>query len=223
MFSGYWDSNKTNIEEANKHLQALMSRINELEKTNKEQTSALYRKDEETRMQLLSLEEEKNKDILRLRNELRHVESENSKLKDMCCEKDLQITKLHKSYVVLNDIVKFKPILDKLSFHLGQAENVDDPNVKHSPINLTEFLEINGDDDNNAAANNVAMPTVNNTSPKNVPIQHVKHSKPVKQLKQNLAKNLLLNTSYALSDEEEGKVADESVLYNSSGGKELYL
>jgi hypothetical protein len=207
---------RVNIDEANKHLQMLMERINELEATVKEQTEALIRKDDQTAMQLTEMEREKNSQVGRLQRELRESENTVEQIREMCRDRDITIAKLRQKAAILDDILKYKPMFEKLGFHLIQGERIavdmaKDSENDYKPMKppgkgSTRTASSQSHHQDRERAYNGQTVDSGKSSPHHTSTPS--HKAPSGSMKQQLATDLLMGTSY-------GKPSTQDVLYNA--------
>ncbi|XP_033636284.1 vimentin-type intermediate filament-associated coiled-coil protein-like [Asterias rubens] len=106
--------NKSNIKEANEHLQKLYQRVQDLESTVQEQAEAMMRRDEEAESTLRELGRSKDREIAELRRSLESSEMHVQHLLGSCREKDSQISFLKQRSKILDDVCQELPSLEIL-------------------------------------------------------------------------------------------------------------
>ena len=140
---------RTNIEEANKHLQLLHGRIQELENTVKEQTESLMKKDESMQLKLRDLVAQQDEEVQFLREKVEAGENQNHKLKAIIKEKDDNIIQLQQKCDILNDILKSTPALQQLVLTMSKAQMLVNGDVGSVPDSsnqspLANMQSVNG-------------------------------------------------------------------------------
>ncbi|XP_038048372.1 vimentin-type intermediate filament-associated coiled-coil protein-like [Patiria miniata] len=104
--------NKSNIKEANEHLQKLYQRVQDLESTVQEQAEAMIRKDEEAGEALRELGRSKDREIAELRKSLEASEVHVQHLMGSCRDKDAQILQLKQRSRILEEVCQELPSLE---------------------------------------------------------------------------------------------------------------
>ncbi|XP_022087271.1 vimentin-type intermediate filament-associated coiled-coil protein-like [Acanthaster planci] len=104
--------NRSNIKEANEHLQKLYQRVQDLESTVQEQAEAMIRKDEEAEKALRELGRSKDREIAELRKSLESSEVHVQQLMASCRDKDAQILTLKQRSRILEEVCQELPSLE---------------------------------------------------------------------------------------------------------------
>ncbi|KAK2874487.1 hypothetical protein QQF64_003508 [Cirrhinus molitorella] len=119
------------IREANAHLAALHRRVTDLEqrleeaeKTVREQAESLIRKDEQLRATTQEITEAKDKEIFFLHEKLCQSEESIHKLNQTIKEKDSLIGQLQHRCQLLDNICKSRPLLDSMLAQMAEAERM---------------------------------------------------------------------------------------------------
>ncbi|XP_006826047.1 vimentin-type intermediate filament-associated coiled-coil protein-like [Saccoglossus kowalevskii] len=125
---------RSTIREANDHLQALYTKVNELEHTIKEQAESMINKDVQMQNKLKEVASGKNKEINELRRTLESSEAHMQRMLATNREKDALIAHLQQRCQVLDELCLSKPILEKLVAAMTKAESLksDDGEVDPS-------------------------------------------------------------------------------------------
>ncbi|KAK7495052.1 hypothetical protein BaRGS_00013692 [Batillaria attramentaria] len=113
---------RTSIEEANKHLNLLHSRVADLEKTVKEQHEALIAKDEFLQNKVSELSAAKDEEIVGLQQKLDESERTVTVLKKQMEEKDQELAKLHYKFNNLKTLLAHKTNVRHLLKAMEEAE-----------------------------------------------------------------------------------------------------
>ncbi|XP_016337087.1 vimentin-type intermediate filament-associated coiled-coil protein-like [Sinocyclocheilus anshuiensis] len=127
------------IREANAHLAALHRRVTNLEqrleeaeKTVREQAESLIRKDEQLRAASQEITEAKDKEIFFLHEKLCQSEESIHKLNQTIKEKDSLIGQLQHRCQLLDSICKSRPLLDSMLAQMAEAERTGKPTTNSS-------------------------------------------------------------------------------------------
>ncbi|XP_016431037.1 vimentin-type intermediate filament-associated coiled-coil protein-like [Sinocyclocheilus rhinocerous] len=127
------------IREANAHLAALHRRVTDLEqrleeaeKTVREQAESLIRKDEQLRAATQEITEAKDKEIFFLHEKLCQSEESIHKLNQTFKEKDSLIAQLQHRCQLLDSICKSRPLLDSMLAQMAEAERTGKPTTNSS-------------------------------------------------------------------------------------------
>ncbi|KAA0707937.1 Vimentin-type intermediate filament-associated coiled-coil protein [Triplophysa tibetana] len=119
------------IREANAHLAALYGRVTNLEqkledaeKTVREQAESLIRKDEQLRATTQEITETKDREISFLHEKLCHSEESIHRLNQTIKEKDSLIGQLQHRCQLLDNICKSRPLLDSMLAQIAEAERM---------------------------------------------------------------------------------------------------
>lgn len=119
------------IREANAHLAALHRRVADLEqkleeaeKTVREQAESLIRKDEQLRCATQEITENKDREISYLHEKLCQSEESIQNLQHVVKEKDLLISQLKHRCQLLDNICKSRPLLDSMLAQMAEAESM---------------------------------------------------------------------------------------------------
>ncbi|KTG31549.1 hypothetical protein cypCar_00038477 [Cyprinus carpio] len=119
------------IREANAHLAALHGRVTDLEhrleeaeRTVREQAESLIRKDEQLRAATQEITEAKDKEIFFLHEKLCQSEESIHKLNQTIKEKDSLIGQLQHRCQLLDSICKSRPLLDSMLAQMAEAERM---------------------------------------------------------------------------------------------------
>lgn len=113
---------RTSIEEANKHLNLLHSRVNELEKTVTEQHDALVAKDEHLQSKIAEISTSKNAEIESLRRKLHETEQTVFLLQQQVQRKDEVIATLHHNFGVVETLLNHRVSVQHLLKAMKEAE-----------------------------------------------------------------------------------------------------
>ena len=105
---------KTNIQEANMHLQMLHARVKELERNISRQTNDYALRDQEKQIHFEELIKIKDAEIQKLKDSHRTSENTISELRLKLRESDKLITDLHEKGRVFDEILQCKPILESM-------------------------------------------------------------------------------------------------------------
>ncbi|XP_013419482.2 uncharacterized protein LOC106180130 [Lingula anatina] len=114
---------KLNIQEANRHLQALHMRVQELESMVKEQAEALIRKDEQMQVKIAELVSAKEAEVTQFQQALYISEQKVQNLMTLSRNKDARIFQLKQRCEHLDELLKTKPVLENILEILKQAEH----------------------------------------------------------------------------------------------------
>ncbi|XP_005989901.1 vimentin-type intermediate filament-associated coiled-coil protein [Latimeria chalumnae] len=120
------------IKEANAHLFAVHRRVAELEqrledteKTAREQAESLIRKDEQLQAAVREIAKGKDREIVDLQEKLLRSEELIQRLQNVIKEKDDLISQLKHRSQLLNKICKSRPLLDNLLSYMAEAERLN--------------------------------------------------------------------------------------------------
>ncbi|KAL3314498.1 hypothetical protein Ciccas_006885 [Cichlidogyrus casuarinus] len=120
-FGGKESQNKSNIDEANKHLVALYEKIDNLERELKEKEQTIENQNAEFN-HLAVFEEARKEEQKDLIDRLSKAESRVRSLEQACNVKDCEIQTLRQRHSLLNELGKYKTMLAKMTITLEQAE-----------------------------------------------------------------------------------------------------
>uniref|UniRef100_A0A5K3EMA5 Vimentin-related 1 n=1 Tax=Mesocestoides corti TaxID=53468 RepID=A0A5K3EMA5_MESCO len=115
-------SQKCNIDEANKHLAAVTLRIQELEKTVEEQRQELSEKDELASQCIKELNENHHSEVASLNSIIKDHLSTIRCLQGDIKRRDVELNILRQRVRMLDEIMRYKACLAKLTITLEQAE-----------------------------------------------------------------------------------------------------
>ena len=113
MFAGQSPA-RVNIEEANKHLQMLYSRVSELEQTLAERNSAFEKRELELRDEYESIIVLKDTEFQKVSVQLGESQKKTSELADQIKLKDSVISDLQDKKRVLDEILQHRPMVENL-------------------------------------------------------------------------------------------------------------
>jgi len=125
--------NRTNIEEANKHLQALTERVAELELASGEQALALQQKDEQMRAVVHDVTQRYEEELGGVRARLAKEQQLSAKLSDQAEERERELHALRQKMRMVDELVKYKPALAKLTISLEQIEQFSKYQLQKTP------------------------------------------------------------------------------------------
>lgn len=115
---------RSTITEANRHLQAMHTRIQDLESTVKDQAEALMRKDESSQIQLAELASRNELEITKLQQALQMSEQKVQNLMLLNKNKDTRIAQLLEKCEILDNLMQSKPALEGIVHLLSQAQSL---------------------------------------------------------------------------------------------------
>ena len=133
MFSKKHSPKKTSIQEANRHLIALHTRVAQLERLVKEQSLALIKKDEWIKAKLREVNAQKDMEISELNRRVQTAEHGANILSQHYKLQETIIADLDEKCAVLESIAKHKPALDALVDCLSKAEQLGINTTPPSP------------------------------------------------------------------------------------------
>ena len=113
---------RTSIEEANKHLNLLHSRVNELEKTVTEQRDALIAKDEHLQSKITEISSAKNTEIESLQRKLHETEQTVFLLQQQVQRKDEVIATLQHNFGIVETLLNHRVSVQNLLKAMREAE-----------------------------------------------------------------------------------------------------
>nr|VZI37092.1 unnamed protein product [Spirometra erinaceieuropaei] len=113
---------KTNIEEANKHLDALAKRIEELEAALEEQKAEMERRDEVYTQSVKELHQLRDQETASLSAKVKEYGSTIRCLESDIKRRDAELNILRQRCRMLDEIMRYKASLAKLTITLEQAE-----------------------------------------------------------------------------------------------------
>lgn len=122
---------RTSIEEANKHLNLLHSRVNKLEQTVSEQHDALIAKDEQLQSKITEISSAKNAEIEGLRRSLHETEQTLYVLQQQLQQKDNIIATLQHNFGVVETLLNHRVSVQHLLKAMREAEK----NIREVDIN----------------------------------------------------------------------------------------
>ncbi|KAL5107691.1 Vimentin-type intermediate filament-associated coiled-coil protein [Taenia crassiceps] len=123
VFGGGSESaHKSNIEEANKHLAAMAERIKELEKTVEDQKQEIIEKDERTTLCIKQLSDNHHTEVAELNSKIKDHLSTIRTLQSDVKRRDAELNILRQRARMLDEVMRYKASLAKLTITLEQAE-----------------------------------------------------------------------------------------------------
>uniref|UniRef100_H3B120 Vimentin type intermediate filament associated coiled-coil protein n=1 Tax=Latimeria chalumnae TaxID=7897 RepID=H3B120_LATCH len=147
------------IKEANAHLFAVHRRVAELEqrledteKTAREQAESLIRKDEQLQAAVREIAKGKDREIVDLQEKLLRSEELIQRLQNVIKEKDDLISQLKHRSQLLNKICKSRPLLDNLLSYMAEAERLNalpgsqDTNCRSHRVSNNRDFSLSDDD-----------------------------------------------------------------------------
>ncbi|XP_064606713.1 uncharacterized protein LOC135471414 [Liolophura sinensis] len=123
---------RSSIEEANKHLHALHSRVQQLEQTISKQNETITVKDEEMAYKLHEMSELKEAEITELTAKLITAKEKVKSVENMLREKDQQIHKLQERCRILDRVMGYQPVLENLLTTLASGGSLSDSGISAS-------------------------------------------------------------------------------------------
>ncbi|VDK35689.1 unnamed protein product [Taenia asiatica] len=123
VFGGSSESaHKSNIEEANKHLAAMAERIKELEKTVEDQKQEILEKDERAALYVKQLSDNHHNEVAELKSKIKDHLSTIRTLQSDVKRRDSELNILRQRARMLDEVMRYKASLAKLTITLEQAE-----------------------------------------------------------------------------------------------------
>lgn len=215
--------NKTSIEEANKHLQALYSRVSELENVVEEQRSSLVSKDSfiQTKVKELSQQdlviEDLQQKLEKKERDLIETNASVSRLQEELSAKNLQISTLKQKSKMLSDLVNLLP---DLRSYMSKVENIA---VKYHELDSADgYVEvkespIDSDDTENSEGGVLNV----YAKPNDVNENMTEYSGSIVEMARNFSR--LDGTKSFSVTEDQTEDGESSARRNSSPTKELYF
>ena len=177
--------NKSNIKEANEHLQKLYQRVQDLESTVQEQAEAMIRRDEEAVSALRELGRAKDREIAELRKSLESSEVHVQQLMGAFRDKDAQISRLKQRSKILDDVCQELPSLEIIVDTLRKTPSSQS---RHA----SEFEQ--GRTTNNERGSSA-------TSPEQDEQPGIGPRSPIDSMQNNISRN------FSISDDDEGQLS----------------
>jgi hypothetical protein len=132
--------NKSNIQEANKHLELLHTKINDIEKQLAEKEILFGEREKELSNALEFSIQSKDSEVSQLRNEISNKDVELKTLFDKLKEKDTVITRLQHKCAVLDYIAKHKNVFEEIVSVLSGVQRLDQKGLKEDRTSFAKEL-----------------------------------------------------------------------------------
>lgn len=198
---------RTNIEEANKHLNALTKKIQQLEFTVQDQHDALLTKDAFLACSVEEITSAKDSEITQLSDKLAATEDTVKLLKEHLKQKDRRLKDLEDKCHILDGILLFQPSIQSLCESMKLALERDEnevPQAKDSKSTIVNSLS--SDLKHNFVKESPIH--INTDSLANLPV--------------NL-RNSVRKKKFSISEDDDGDDERESDFDENLTGKEFYL
>ncbi|XP_033115060.1 uncharacterized protein LOC117115399 [Anneissia japonica] len=150
---------KSSIKEANEHFQALYKRIDELEKTVKDQAEAIIRRDEDEQQRMNDVANRHKNEVEKLNTNIKTSEKKIEILSRNLQEKNAMVTTLQYKCRMINELCASIPAFESYLTTLKQVDSlrtgIDCNNVSHVckckqglglPNNVDSMVESNDDE-----------------------------------------------------------------------------
>ncbi|KAL3869208.1 hypothetical protein ACJMK2_041918 [Sinanodonta woodiana] len=115
---------RTHIEEANKHLHALHSRVNSLERSLKEHQQIVAGKDETLKAHISELKS-KDLELTQYKEKIHTLEKQQKKFEDLLRQKNAEIDRLQKCDTAVQSVKKMMPNLQQLMLDIKEALQIN--------------------------------------------------------------------------------------------------
>ncbi|VUZ44665.1 unnamed protein product [Hymenolepis diminuta] len=150
VFGGGGDAaHKSNIEEANKHLAAMAQKIEELEKTVENQKQELVEKDELAAQCIKEYTDNHYAEVGNLNAKIKDQASTIRTLQGDLKRRDAELNVLRQRVRMLDEVMRYKASLAKLTITLEQAEQYSRSLAGRAGFNDSRFAVANGNGSNN--------------------------------------------------------------------------
>ncbi|KAK4476059.1 hypothetical protein MN116_001286 [Schistosoma mekongi] len=128
---------KTHIEEANRHLSALINRVKELETQLKSKEKELSQKEEDFNIVMQEIHVKREAEVNNLNDLIFKQNVKLQRLERDLLNRDSELSVLRKRCRMFDEVLRYKATLAKLTITMEQAEQYANLTAKSYPLNVT--------------------------------------------------------------------------------------
>ncbi|EUB56615.1 Vimentin-type intermediate filament-associated coiled-coil protein [Echinococcus granulosus] len=166
VFGGSGESaHKSNIEEANKHLAAMAQKIRELEKIVEDQKQEILEKDERATLCIKQLGDNHHTEVAELKSKIKDHLSTIRTLQGDVKRRDTELNILRQRARMLDEVMRYKASLAKLTITLEQAEQYSRSVAGRAGLNEPRLAVNGGTDSGSIAVYTEPSPRINSGTP----------------------------------------------------------
>ncbi|KAM7541714.1 hypothetical protein Aperf_G00000017867 [Anoplocephala perfoliata] len=160
VFGGGDGTPKSSIEEANKHLAAMAQKIRELEKTVEDQKQELLEKDERAAQCIKEITDNHYTEVDELKAKIKDHTSTIRTLQGDIKRRDTELNILRQRARMLDEVLRYKASLAKLTITLEQAEQYSRSVANRVGFNDPRLAVTNGNRDSDVAVYTEPAPRI---------------------------------------------------------------